>query len=76
MYLVGPMAEAIITFRALAPGDPELANAPSASSGAAQATPSAVDTFSADLLKLDDLHKKGILTDENSRRPRRSCWTA
>lgn len=72
MYLVGAMAATTITFKALPPGAPAaVASATAASAPATSAAVSApppaspeVDQFSADMLKLDDLHKRGILTDE------------
>jgi hypothetical protein len=70
MYLVGPMADTVVTFKALPPDSPELATAaPAAAQSftpppASSAGSAAVDELSADLIKLDDLHKRGILTDE------------
>ena len=62
-------AYAKITFRALTPGDPEL-TATAAAPGApvAVAAPAerhlTTDELYAELVKLDELRKKGILTDE------------
>ncbi|HET7536749.1 MAG TPA: SHOCT domain-containing protein [Candidatus Didemnitutus sp.] len=67
MYLVGPMADTVVTFKALPPGSPELAAtapAPVPMPAAAAPVSPAVDEFSADMVKLDELHKRGILTDE------------
>jgi hypothetical protein len=50
-----------ITFKALDASDPDL-TAPSPSEAAGKQAPN--DDFYSVLLKLDDLHKKGIITDE------------
>lgn len=69
-YGVGDMAKATLTFKALNLADPELAGgAPAGATGAAAtATPTAApltnEALYADLLRLDDLRKKGILTEE------------
>lgn len=66
-YGVGDMAKATLTFKALDLADPELA-ASTAPAGAvptaATAAPISNEALYADLLRLDDLRKKGILTDE------------
>ena len=67
MYLVGAMAATTITFKALPPGAPAAVASATVAPALAPAAPPAspeVDQFSADMLKLDDLHKRGILTDE------------
>jgi hypothetical protein len=69
-YGVGDMAKATVTFKALDLSDPELAGsavaAPSGSPtpSAAPAAPLTNEALYADLLRLDDLRKKGILTEE------------
>ena len=61
-YLVGGFAQVTLTFKALSPGDPELVveteNHPK--------PPPAMtaDLLTTELTKLDDLRKKGLLTDE------------
>ena len=55
-------ASATIVFKALAANDPELTAPASASVGGSDRTPTG-DLYS-ELMKLDELHKKGILTDE------------
>jgi hypothetical protein len=51
-----------IIFRAVNPGDPDPVSQPAATLTGGNPTPTG-DLYS-DLLKLDDLHKKGILTDK------------
>ena len=73
-YGVGDMASATLTFKALAADDPDLAVAPAPAVSAKLAGTAAASTVAsspltnealyADLLRLDDLRKKGILTDE------------
>jgi hypothetical protein len=55
-----------VTFKALDAGDPELlAPVPASASAEVSVSPAPTrDDFYAILIKLDDLHKKGILTDE------------
>ena len=62
-YLVGPYAQATLTFKALAPGDPELVPAGEALMKPAVPASPATEQLYADLLRLDELRKKGILTD-------------
>jgi hypothetical protein len=63
-------ASAKVVFRAVNPGEADLPSAPVAVAGARYAAPVAVsqkqvtDDLYAQLTKLDDLRKKGILTDE------------
>jgi len=63
-------ASAKVTFRAVNPGEADLPSAPAPVAGARYAAPVAVsqkqatDDLYAQLTKLDDLRKKGILTDE------------
>jgi len=67
MYLVGDMASTKITFKALAAGDPELAARPGEMAGPVAApvpAPTPTDTLFAEITKLDELRKKGLLTDE------------
>jgi hypothetical protein len=64
LFLVGDMASATLTFKALDLADPELAKpAAPASAVEAVAAPRTNEAMYADLLRLDDLHKKGILSD-------------
>ena len=60
-YFVGDFAKATVVFKTLAPGDPELDT--SAGNPAKPAT-TVTDSLYDELLKLDDLRKKGILTEE------------
>lgn len=62
MYLVGDMAATTITFKALTSGDPELA-ATSPVTAMQRVSVTATDALYSDLLKLDELRKKGLLTD-------------
>jgi len=74
MYMVGDMATTKITFKALKAGDPELAPAPGETArpvvaAAPAPTPAPLpavtaDVLSSELTKLDELRKKGLLTDE------------
>lgn len=59
-YLVGRFAEVTLTFKALAPGDPELAPATTV---APAPRPMTTDELQTELTKLDELRKKGLLTD-------------
>ena len=68
--VIGDFAKARITFKALAPGDPALAEtkAPVAALGAAASPVVALPTVAAaatasDLTKLEELHRSGVLTD-------------
>lgn len=70
-YGVGDMARATVTFKALDLSDPELAGTVPAGAGGAPASfasapsaPPSNEALYADLLRLDDLRKKGILTEE------------
>jgi len=75
MFATG-YAKAKIVFKALSPGDPELTSVPAAPGAPASYAPSApasyapvekhltTDDLYAQLVKLDDLRKKGILTDD------------
>jgi hypothetical protein len=68
MYGMGGFATATITFKALEPGDRELANTAASNSqaphvsGPVPATPT--DSLFSELTKLDELRKRGILTEE------------
>ena len=66
MYLVGDMASTKVTFKALAAGDPELAAAPGEFVRAVvpPAPPVTADVLTTELTKLDELRKKGLLTDD------------
>jgi hypothetical protein len=67
MYLVGPMAKVTLTFKALAAGDPKLVatEAPQAKPVVvAPPPPMNADLLTSELTKLDELRKKGLLTDE------------
>jgi putative hemolysin len=66
-YGVGDMARATLTFKALDLTDPELAASANSAGTAANASSAASltnEALYADLLRLDDLRKKGILTDD------------
>jgi hypothetical protein len=63
-YLVGPYAQVTLTFKTLGPDDPELAAPAVATAMPAAPASLTTDELYASLLKLDELHKKGILTDE------------
>jgi hypothetical protein len=58
----GIFAQTTLTFRALAANDPELAPVAPAATVAAP-KPMTTDELQAELTKLDDLRKKGLLTD-------------
>lgn len=60
-YLVGDFAQITLTFKALAAGEAELATATSVAPGVAK--PMSTDELAAELTKLDDLRRKGLLTD-------------
>ncbi len=63
-YFVG-FASATIVFKALDAGDPELTGKPVATGEqVATGEPAVTDDLYSALIKLDDLRKKGILTDE------------
>lgn len=64
LFLVGDFTQATLTFKALDVGDPELASQQTTLAGplAVPASPATEQLYS-DLIRLDDLHKKGILTD-------------
>ncbi|HEY5551071.1 MAG TPA: SHOCT domain-containing protein [Opitutaceae bacterium] len=65
MYGVGGFATATITFKALPPGAAELATAQSQQPQVRAPLPATpTDSLYDELLKLDDLRKRGILTDE------------
>jgi hypothetical protein len=63
MYGVGGFATATITFKALPAGDPEL-NAPSAPQASAPLPATPTDSLFSELTKLDELRKRGILTED------------
>ena len=60
-YLVGDFASVTLTFKALAAGEAEAAPAPAATPAAAKTM--TTDELAAELTKLDDLRKKGLLSD-------------
>lgn len=60
-YLVGDFAQVILTFKALAAGEAEAVSATAATPAAAKTM--TTDELAAELTKLDDLRKKGLLTD-------------
>ena len=64
LILLGDFSQATLTFKALDIGDPELAADQSAIPGqlTVPASPATEQLYS-DLIRLDELHKKGILTD-------------
>ena len=61
-YMVGDFAQVTLTFKALSPGDPELA--PVTADHPRPPPAINADILTSELTKLDDLRKKGILTDE------------
>jgi len=62
-YLVGAFAQTTLTFKALAADDPELVSTAVVPAKPAVAASPATEQLYADLLRLDDLRKKGILND-------------
>jgi hypothetical protein len=62
MYLVGSYSQSTLTFKALSPGDPELA--PATDDHPKPPPAMNADLLTSELTKLDDLRKKGLLTDE------------
>lgn len=62
-YLVGDFAQVTLTFQTLSPGDPQLVAPAEAPGKPAVTSGLTTEALYADLLRLDDLHKKGILTD-------------
>jgi hypothetical protein len=63
-YLVGDFAQITLTFRALTGNDPELAPAAApAAAAVAPPKPMTADELQAELTKLDDMRKKGLITD-------------
>lgn len=63
MYLVGSLAQTSVTFKELAPGDPELTAPGEAPARPAVAASPATEQLYADILRLDELRKKGLLSD-------------
>jgi len=63
IYLVGGMAKATIVFKALNADDPEAAPAPTPAEAARPAAATPYPLYD-QLIKLDELHKKGLVTDE------------
>ncbi|HVU17824.1 MAG TPA: SHOCT domain-containing protein [Candidatus Didemnitutus sp.] len=59
--IIGEFAKAQITFKALLPGDPALATAPTPMPAAA--VPAAPQPNPTDLTKLEELHRGGVVTD-------------
>lgn len=65
MYLVGEMAKVTLTFKAVEPGAPPAAAiATSFATTVGPASPGTNQALYQDLLRLDDLRKKGILTED------------
>ncbi len=62
-YLVGDFAQTTLTFKALAPADPELVPAAMVPEKPAAAASPATEQLYADLIRLDELRKKGILNE-------------
>lgn len=64
LIFMGDFSQATLTFKALDVGDPELGSEQPTIPGqlAVPASPATEQLYS-DLIRLDDLHKKGILTD-------------
>lgn len=62
-YLVGDFAQTTLTFKALAADDPELVPAAVVPAKPAAPASPATEQLYADLLRLDDLRKKGILNE-------------
>lgn len=56
--------KATLVFKALTPGEPEPTPAATPVATVLSAAPSGPDDFYTALLKLDDLHKKGIISDK------------
>lgn len=63
MYLMGDFAQVTLTFKALAPGAAETAPAVALAAPPAPAKPMTSDELAAELTKLDDLRKKGLIND-------------
>lgn len=69
MYLVGDVAHVTLTFKALAASDPELAASVSAGAGAYTPPPApapkplTTDELKAELTKLDEMRKGGLIND-------------
>ncbi len=65
-YLVGAFAQVTMTFKALDPQDPQLASSTSASEmpppAVSKASPE-TEMLYADMLRLEDLRKRGLLND-------------
>ncbi len=65
LLVYGSFSSVTLTFKALKPGDPELAPASIPVAAPAPASePMTSDKLAGELTKLDDLRKKGLLTDE------------
>lgn len=60
-YLVGDFAQVTLAFKALAPGDAELA--PNSAAAPVPIKPMTTDELGAELTKLNELRKQGLLTD-------------
>lgn len=64
-YLIGAYPQTTLTFKALGPGEAEPAPAPVAQADHPKPPPPmTADLLTTELTKLDDLRKKGLLTDE------------
>ncbi|HEY4301451.1 MAG TPA: SHOCT domain-containing protein [Candidatus Didemnitutus sp.] len=61
--IIGNFAKARLTFKALAPGDPALADIRSPALSSASTAAPVAPTDVGDLTKLEELHRSGVLTD-------------
>ncbi len=62
LLVFGEVSSVVLTFKPLAPGDPELSPVPAAAS--APPKPLTTDQLATELTKLSELRKQGLLTDE------------
>lgn len=63
LFVVGSYSQATLTFKALAPGDPELAPQVTALGKPVMPASPATEQLFADISRLDEMRKKGLLTD-------------